>query len=100
MDVRVGGQWSAVMNLPDGTVKHWAGSFLELDPYDRVVFDLTDEPENPERLPVTVTLRPVTGGTELTLVQQTLGWPAEARAGLEHGYGLFLDSMGALLQRL
>ena len=26
--------------------------------------------------------------------------PAEARAGLEHGYGLFLDSMGALLQRL
>jgi len=78
----------------------WVGSFLELDPPHRVVFDLTDEPENPERLPVTVTLRPVDGGTEPTLVQQTPGWPAEDRAALEHGYNAFLDSMGRLLDRL
>lgn len=100
MDARVGGEWRAVMHLPDGTLKHWAGSFLELDPPNRVVFDLTDEPDNPDRLPVTVTLRPVDGGTELTLVQQTPGWPAAGRAALEHGYNAFLDSMGRLLQRL
>ncbi|OKH78497.1 hypothetical protein EB75_27470 [Mycobacterium sp. ST-F2] len=99
MDVRIGGQWRAVMHLPDGTLKHWAGSFLELDAPNRVVFDLTDEPDNPDRLPVTVTLRPTAGGTELTLVQPTPGWPAEGRAALEQGYNAFLDSMDRLLQR-
>ena len=76
------------------------GSFRELDPPNRLVFDLTDEPDNPARLPVTVNLRPVAEGTELTLVQETPGWPDAGRAALEHGYNAFLDSMGALLQRI
>lgn len=99
-DARVGGEWTAVMHLPDGTLKSWAGSFLELDPPSRVVFEMTDEPENPDRLPVSIDLVEVEGGTEITLVQATPGWPEEAKQGLLEGYGAFLDSLERLLARI
>ena len=37
MDVRVGGRWTAVMHLPDGSTKDWEGEYRELDRPSRVV---------------------------------------------------------------
>lgn len=97
-DVREGGEIRAVMHLPDGTQKHWLGSFRELDPPHRVVFDLTDDLVRPDdRAAVTVALGAVSGGTEVTLRQETPGWPEEAKAGLRAGYGAFLDTMEGIL---
>ena len=100
MDVREGGAWSAAMHLPDGSVKNWVGTFRELSPSDRVVFDLTDQPESPERAAVTVVLTPgADGGTTVSLTQETPGWPAEAQEGLRAGYGAFLDTMATILAK-
>lgn len=99
MDVREGGEWSAVMHLPDGSLKHWAGAFRRLVPFDLVEFTLTDEPGTTEPTPVTAELRADGSGTELTLTQATPGWPAEAQEGLRQGYGAFLDTMAAILAR-
>ncbi|WP_040163476.1 SRPBCC family protein [Microbacterium gorillae] len=99
MDARPGGAWSGVMNLPDGSTKEWVGTFHEVDAPERVVFDLTDEPTQPERLRVTVTLGPEGDGTRVSLEQGTPGWPEEAQAGLRVGYEGFFDSMQPILDR-
>lgn len=51
-------------------------------------------------IPVTVDLVEVDGGTEITLTQQTPGWPEEARVGLVAGYNSFLDSMQLVIDRV
>lgn len=97
----VGNRWSAVMHLPDGTTKDWLGEFVVVDRPTRFVFTLTDEPDQPEGVtPVTVDLVDVGGSTQLTLVQQTVGWGDDARAGLEAGYTAFLDSMQTIIDRI
>ena len=95
-----GERWSAVMHLPDGTTKPWIGDFVEVVPPSHFAIRLTDQPEQPDELaPVTIDLAEVGGGTELTLTQETPGWPDDARAGLTAGYGAFLDSMERLVER-
>ncbi|GAA2537681.1 hypothetical protein GCM10009860_17980 [Microbacterium mitrae] len=97
-DARVGGQWTAVMHLPDGEKKHWAGEFAELVEPTRVVLLITDEPESPDRLAVSFDLDELSDAeTRLVLHQPTPGWPAEAQEGLRAGYNAFIDSMQRLL---
>ena len=97
-DARVGGEWTAVMHLPDGTTKNWAGEFTELTRPSRVVMLITDEPENPDRLAVTFSIDSTAdGGARLVLHQPTPGWPAEAQEGLRAGYNAFIDTMAGLL---
>lgn len=97
-DARVGGAWTAVMHLPDGTTKDWAGEFVDLTPVSRVEFLITDEPANPDRLAVSFDLEEISPeSTRLTVRQPTPGWPAEAQDGLRGGYNAFIDSMERLL---
>ena len=70
-----GARWSAVMRLPDGTTKDWVGEFVEVDRPSKLVFTLTDVPEQPENAaPTTVLLADAAGGTVVTLTQVTPGF--------------------------
>jgi uncharacterized protein YndB with AHSA1/START domain len=100
MDVRVGGEWKAVMLLPDGKRINWIGEYIEVDPPARLAFTMTDDPANPTRVPVVVTLDEVDGGTEMTLVQTGSGFTAEQQAMTIAGYNSFFDDMEKVLAGL
>jgi uncharacterized protein YndB with AHSA1/START domain len=70
MDVRPGGSWTAVMQLPDGTLKPWAGDYLEVDPPTKLVLTMTDNATNPNRERDTVVLAEAGEGTEMTMIQR------------------------------
>ena len=44
MDVRPGGDFRAVMHLPDGNRINWAGSYVEVEPPSHLAMTLTDQP--------------------------------------------------------
>ncbi len=68
LDVRVGGDWSARMIVGDGVEIGWHGTYLEVDARDRLVLSPSDRPGDQfER--VTVSLRRVGSGTEMTFTQ-------------------------------
>ncbi len=98
MDVRAGGRWSAVMHLPDGSTKDWEGEYTEVDAPTRLAFTLTDQPGTPAGEPVTVDLRPVAGGTQLTFWQARHGFSDEQVEAVTAGYGAFFDEMARIVE--
>ena len=93
LDVRVGGEWSARMVLGDGMEIGWHGSYLEVDGPRRLVLSLSDRPgDRFER--VTVDLKEVGGGTEMTFTQSGGNMPAENYAQAEEGWRAFFDDLG------
>ena len=67
IDVEVGGRYRIVMQEPGGEAHRVGGVYREIVPNERLVFTWAWE-STPERESiVTVALRPVDGGTELTL---------------------------------
>ncbi|KGJ72057.1 hypothetical protein GY21_17965 [Cryobacterium roopkundense] len=97
LDVRVGGVWSAVMHLPDGTTIQWLGEYTEVVPPQRLAFTMTDDPANPAREPVTVDVTAVDGGAEMTLVQTGGHLSEEQYAQTVIGYNAFFDAMETVL---
>ncbi|UFS58468.1 SRPBCC family protein [Subtercola endophyticus] len=97
MNVEVGGDWKATMHLPDGNQINWVGEYLEVDPPARLAFTMTDDPSNPAREPVTVTLVEVDGGTEMTMTQSGGNITEEQYAQTIVGYNAFFDVMQKLL---
>jgi uncharacterized protein YndB with AHSA1/START domain len=97
MGVRVGGAWNAVMHLPDGNTIQWAGEYIEVDPPERLAFTMSDDPSSPSREPVTVVLKEVDGGTEMTLTQTGGNLTEEQYAQTVIGYNGFFDAMEKLL---
>ncbi len=92
MDVQIGGGWSARMVLGDGTQIVWHGSYLELDAPHRLVLSLSDRPGDQfER--VTVDLKEVAGGTEMTFTQSGAHMPPENYAQAEAGWRSFFDDL-------
>lgn len=77
MDVRVGGEFK--MSFTNFTTKlshSFGGTYLELKPNERIRYtDKFDDPGMPDEMTVTVTLTPVSCGTELHVVQS--GIPSE-----------------------
>lgn len=71
MDARVGGTFHASFtNFGTGVTHGFGGEYLELDPNSRLRYtDVFDDPGLPGVIEVSVTLRPVLCGTELTVVQ-------------------------------
>lgn len=98
MDVRVGGTWTAVMHLPDGTTKDWEGEYREVDRPSRLAFTLTDQPGEDAGEPVTVDLREVEGGTEMTFWQARHGFTDEQIEMVKAGYGAFFDELGRIVE--
>ena len=63
----------AFRNFTTGDSHAFGGEYLELVPHERLHYtDRFDDPNLPGAIQVTVTLRPVSCGTELTIVQEGL----------------------------
>jgi len=71
MDAKVGGTFSmSFTNFTTGQAHSFGGSYLELVPHERIRdTDKFDDPNLPGELQVTVTLKKVSCGTELNVVQ-------------------------------
>lgn len=85
------------MHLPDGHQIHWEGSFVEVDPPNRLVLTMTDAPGTDPGAPLTVDLVAVEGGTEMIFTQMNSGFTDEQYAQLAEGYRGFFDTMERVL---
>lgn len=76
MDARVGGKFRmAFTNFSTGHGHAFGGEYRELVPHERICYtDKFDDPNLPGEMVTTVSLRPVSCGTELHIVQE--GIPA------------------------
>ena len=76
MDAKVGGTFKmSFTNFTTGKSHSFGGSFLELVPHERLRYtDKFDDPNLPGEMQMTVTLKKVSTGTELTILQE--GVPA------------------------
>ena len=96
MDAQVGGTFKmSFQNFTNGQAHSFGGAYLELVPNERLRYtDVFDDPNLPGEMQVTVVLKPVLCGTELTVVQEGipevipvemcyLGWQ-ESLAQLAH----------------
>jgi uncharacterized protein YndB with AHSA1/START domain len=70
-DAKVGGTFKmSFRNFTTGTSHSFGGEYVELVPHERLRYtDKFDDPNLPGLLEVTVTLKEVSVGTELTIVQ-------------------------------
>lgn len=71
LDLRVGGRFRVVMSDERGDYEN-VGEYLEIDRPRRLVFNWRSPGTEGRETRVTVTLRPIAGGTELTLVHERL----------------------------
>ena len=82
MDAKVGGSFKmSFTNFTTGKSISFGGEYLELVPYERIRYtDRFDDPNLPGVIEVTVILKPVSCGTELSVVQEGVPGviPAEA----------------------
>jgi len=87
LDAKVGGTFRmSFTNFSSGHSHFFGGSYLELVPHERIRHtDKFDDPNLPGEMQVTITLKKVSCGTELSIVQEgipdvippeacTLGW--------------------------
>lgn len=76
VDARVGGTYRmSFTNFSSGTSHAFGGKYLELEPGQRIVHtDAFDDPNLPGEMRTTITLKKVSCGTELGVVQE--GIPA------------------------
>ena len=74
LDARVGGTYKmSFTNFGTGRSHAFGGRYLELVPPERIRHtDRFDDPGLPGEMQTTITLRPVSCGTELTIVQEGL----------------------------
>ena len=82
VDARVGGTYRmSFTNLTTGKSESFGGKYLELVPHERIRHtDVFDDPNLPGEMQVTVTLRKVSVGTDVSIVQEGIPdvIPAEA----------------------
>jgi uncharacterized protein YndB with AHSA1/START domain len=72
LDAKVGGTYKmSFANFTTGRSHSFAGKYLELVPHERIRYtDKFDDPNLPGEMQVTVTLKKVFCGTELSVVQE------------------------------
>jgi uncharacterized protein YndB with AHSA1/START domain len=100
MDVRVGGQWRCTMYAgPARREIQWRGEYLEVEPPERLAFNVTDRPEYEGFLDVvTVELRDLGDGrTEMHMQQRGGGLTPEGYERAGQGWGVFFDRIDARL---
>src|SRR6187551_3752658 len=82
LDAKVGGTHRmSFRNFTTGMSHSFGGTYLELVPGERLRYtDTFDDPNLPGEMQVTVTLKPVTVGTDVSIVQEGIpdAIPAEA----------------------
>ena len=72
MDAKAGGSYKASFtNFGSGKSHSFGGKYIELTPHERIRYtDKFDDPNLPGELQVTVTLKKVSCGTDLNIVQE------------------------------
>ena len=72
MDARVGGTFKmSFTNFTSGKSHSFGGQYLELTPHERIRYtDTFDDPNLPGEMRVTVTLKRVSVGTEVNIMQE------------------------------
>ena len=72
MDARVGGTFRmSFTNFSTGNSHSFGGEYLELEPFRKIRYsDKFDDPNLPGAMTTTVTLNPVSCGTEINIVQE------------------------------
>jgi uncharacterized protein YndB with AHSA1/START domain len=72
LDARVGGTYKmSFTNFSSGNGHSFGGTYLELVPHERICHtDVFDDPNLPGEMKVTITLKKVSCGTELSVVQE------------------------------
>jgi uncharacterized protein YndB with AHSA1/START domain len=98
MDARVGGGYRmSFTNFSSGKSHFFGGKYVELTPHERLRYtDCFEDPNLPGEMQVTVTLRPVVCGTELSIVQE--GIPAAIPAEMCYlGWQESLNQLAALV---
>lgn len=94
LDARVGGSYKmSFTNFSTGQTHGFGGKYVELVPHERIRYtDGFDDPNLPGEIQVTITLKQVSCGTELNIVQE--GIPAVIPA--EACYLGWQESLGQL----
>jgi len=74
MDAKVGGTYRmSFTNFTTGSGHSFGGVYRELVPFEKIRYsDKFDDPNLPGEMQATITLKPVSCGTELTIVQEGL----------------------------
>ena len=93
-DVRVGGRFRVRFRMLDGSEHESSGEYLEVRSPERLVMSwrwLCGE-EDPNESRVQIDLRPIAGGTELTLTHSAL-FSEETRRSHEQGWSGALDKL-------
>ena len=72
LDAKVGGTYRmSFTNFTSGTSHSFGGTYLELVPHERIRHtDTFDDPSLPGEMHTTISLRPVSVGTEVNIVQE------------------------------
>ena len=82
LDAKVGGSYKMTFtNFTTGKSHSFGGTYLELKPHERIRYtDKFDDPNLPGEIQTTITLRKVSCGTEVNIVQEGIptAIPAEA----------------------
>ncbi len=98
MDVRPGGRWSLVMNAARGAI-YWDGEFLEVEEPERLVFTITDEPDQDEYAVCTVVLTDSGDGRTDMLFTQIGPMPPEQIEPAKKGWSGFFERLAERLAR-
>lgn len=99
MDVRPGGAWRMTMfNGANRRRIEWRGTYLEVDPPTRLVFNITDQPDGGFLDVVTVTLRDLGDGrTEMRVEQRGGGLTPDQYLRAGSGWSKFFDRIAERL---
>ena len=96
-DVRPGGRFHIVFRTQDGGEHFSSGEYLEVVLGERLVFTWERESQRALGSIVTIVLRPITGGTELTLTHAQ--FPNEAERDIHRdGWSGAFDKLEAFLR--
>jgi uncharacterized protein YndB with AHSA1/START domain len=99
MDVRPGGSWRLTMYAEPGRREiHWHGEYREVTEPERLVFTITDRPDEDVNELVIVVLTDLGGGrTEMLFQQRGGGLTAEEYERAGEGWGVFFDRIDSRL---
>jgi uncharacterized protein YndB with AHSA1/START domain len=101
MDVRPGGRWRATMFAgPGRTEIQWKGSYREVVEPERLVFTISDQPDDDAFELIIVVFSDLGDGRTEMHFQQLGRMAAEQYKGAESGWSKFFDRMDEHLTRL
>jgi uncharacterized protein YndB with AHSA1/START domain len=97
MDVRPGGRWSLVMHAQRGEIQ-WDGEYLEVEEPERLVFTVSDQPDEERYELVTVVFTDLGDGRTEMLFEQRGHMRPEQYDRAKEGWGGFFDRIAERLR--